>query len=269
MSELRNAEWPCAALYDADLGSRTTLRVGGTAEWLLEPSDPEELVSAWKAARELGVTPRVLGWGANLLVADGQLPGVVIATDRLNRSFRPMPDARTVEEAFQPQPSGAVAFDRESDPRLVAWVGAGLPALVRQASKLGWRGLEGLSGVPGNLGGGIAMNAGGKWGELWDVVQRVRLMTPDGEVVERTRAECSPSYRNGGLEGAVCLGAVLALEVATVREVTERTKEFLREKNAVQPVTERSSNYIFKNPNPKQNNNKSTKLLIQKYNNKN
>src|SRR5690242_13054945 len=83
--------WPCAALHHAELGARTTMRAGGAAEWLLEPATPEELRAAIAAAREEGLAPRILGGGANLIVADGLLPGVVITTDRMKRLFRPAP----------------------------------------------------------------------------------------------------------------------------------------------------------------------------------
>lgn len=256
------SEWPCAALPDAELGKRTTLRVGGNVEWLLEPSDPHELVAAYQAAQERGITPRILGWGANLLIADGTLPGVVIATERMNRIFRPHPDRGENDGIFEQEPTGSVAFERTLNPRLIGWAGASLTGLVRGASKLGWSGLEGLAGVPGNLGGGIAMNAGGKWGDMWDVVERVHLLLPDGTTVERTRSECAPSYRNGGLDGAVCLAAVLKLEVEDAHTVTERTKQFLREKNAVQPVTERSSGCVFKNPDPELSDGRTAGRLI-------
>ena len=88
-----SASWPCAALPQESLASRTTMRVGGRVEWLLEPSHPDEFVSAWRAARERGYHPRVLGGGANLVVDDGLHPGVVIATDRMRRLFRPLSPA--------------------------------------------------------------------------------------------------------------------------------------------------------------------------------
>src|SRR6187551_3868324 len=81
--------WPCAALPHADLSARTTMRVGGAAEWLLEPATPEELRSAVVAAREEGFAIRILGGGANLIIDDGLHPGVVITTDRIKRLFRP------------------------------------------------------------------------------------------------------------------------------------------------------------------------------------
>lgn len=241
--------WPCAALREADLSARTTIRVGGRAEWLLEPAHPDEFVEAWCAARERGFVPRVLGGGANLLVPDGLLPGVVITTERMGRVFRPHPEdgAREGEE-FEPVLPRGVPLERDQDARLVAWAGCSLPGLVRITRELGWSGFEGLAGVPGHLGGGVAMNAGGRWGETWDAVESVRVLGPDGIPRQLPRAECSPRYRDGNLLGAIVLGAVLRFRVDRREAVRERVADFLREKSAAQPVTERSCGCVFKNP---------------------
>lgn len=234
------------------------MRVGGTVEWLLEPADPGELCLAWCAARELGTMPRLLGGGANLLIEGGALPGVVIATERMRRLFRP-----GLEGEDEELPTGRTApVERERDPRLVAWCGATLPSLVNAARDLGWSGLEGLAGVPGQLGGGLAMNAGGRAGDLWDVVESVRLLEPSGELVDLPRADCSPSYRDGGLGRRVAVGAVLRLEVDSVAAVRERTREYLRRKNAVQPVSQRSSGCIFKNPDRERSGGRSAGQLV-------
>ena len=261
-----SATWPCPALPSASLAGRTTLKVGGAVEWLVEPGDPDALREVWLAALEAGYrfdaadpnagTLRVLGGGANLIVADGELPCLVIGTSAMRRTFRPLDpgEALTEEEAaassvgIHEPAAPTIASD---DPRLIVWAGASMPGLVRTCTELGWRGLEGLIGVPGNLGGGLAMNAGGKWGELWDVVDLVRVLTPDGELVDVEREEASPGYRDGGISrigGAVVVGAVLRLELSTKAEVEARAREFLFEKRAVQPVTEASAGCIFKNP---------------------
>ena len=239
--------WPCPALAGAELAGRTTLKVGGRAAWLLEPTRPEEFVAAWCAARERGYEPFILGGGANTIVPDGELPIVVITTDRMARVFRPRA-ASDEDDASDPALPAVHPLERDADPRLVAWAGAGLPGLARITRDLGWSGFEALVGVPGHLGGGIAMNAGGRFGATWDVVESVRVLTADGEVRDLPRSACSPRYRDGALGGALVLGAVLRFSVATVEEVRTRMQDYLREKSAAQPVTERSAGCIFKNP---------------------
>ena len=256
--------WPCAALREADLAARTTIRVGGRAEWLLEPAHPDELVAAWNAARERGYAPRVLGGGANLLLPDGLLPGVVITTERMARVFRPHPEGGGREGAeFAPLLPALVPLERDADARLVAWAGVSLPGLVRITRELGWSGFEGLAGVPGHLGGGVAMNAGGRFGATWDVVESVRVLAPDGAVRHLERAQCAPRYRDGNLGGALVLGAVLRFRVDERAAVKERVASVLREKSAAQPVTEHSCGCVFKNPDPARSEGRTAGQLIE------
>lgn len=259
-------QWPCVAREHVPLAGRTTLKVGGSARWLLEPNTPEQLFEAYNACREAGIEPRILGGGANLIIADGEHAGVTLSTERLARTFRPLeidepptPDALDVDpdnergirnDAASMGEIKAPAIDHDN-PRLVAWAGATMPGLVRAAGELGWSGLEGLIGVPGHIGGGIAMNAGGRWGELFDVVELVRVITRSGELIDVPRADCQPSYRNGGLDaldGVIVVGVVLKLQLDNKLAVKARAREYLLEKRAAQPVTEASAGCIFKNP---------------------
>lgn len=257
--------WPCAALHHADLSTRTTMRVGGAAEWLLEPTTPEELAKAITAAREEGFVPRILGGGANLVVDDGVLPGVVITTARMQRLFRvdPRSGEELAEGLTDAQTSRVGAIPRDVDLRLVAWAGVTLPKIVSTSARLGWKGLEGLVGVPGNLGGGVAMNAGGRWGDFWDVVERVLLVDPEGRMLERTKAESRPSYRNGNLGDLVVASAVLKFELDEIAAVKERGRDHLLAKNKVQPVTEWSAGCVFKNPPKEKADGRSAGLLIE------
>lgn len=224
---------------------------------LLEPADPDEFRAAYRACLERGIVPRILGGGANLLVADGVLPGVVIATERLRRIFRPGAGAESEQEALDQAPeefdmqlpSGKMVQDDPArDPRLVVWAGCTLPALLRAARDLGYSGLEGIVGVPGSLGGGVAMNAGGRWGDMWDVVESVRVLDGTGEFKDLARADCTPTYRNGGLGNEWVVGAVLKFEPKPRPLIQEAMSDYLRTKNKVQPVTEWSAGCIFKNP---------------------
>ncbi|MBL8801215.1 MAG: FAD-binding protein [Planctomycetes bacterium] len=261
---LSSLTWPIAALHNADLGARTTMRVGGRAEWLLEPATPDEFVLAVNAARERGCEPRILGGGANLIVDDGLLPGVVIATDRIKRVFRPSGPQAAVE--FEPAHDQAniAPADPAADPRLIAWCGASMPGLMQTATALGLTGLECLAGVPGHLGGGVVMNAGGRYGELWDVIELVRVLERDGTLRDIARSEHQPRYRNGGLGERIVLGAVLRLKHEGTAAVRERAKEYLLEKRRVQPVTEWSAGCVFKNPDKERAAGASAGMLIDR-----
>ncbi len=241
--------WPCAALERADLSRRTTLRVGGQAQWLLEPATPRELQAAWVAAHERELPVRLLGQGANLIIDDGLHAGAVISTERMQRAWRPLEGQPELSaELFDHEITSAALGAPERDPRLIAWCGASMPGLVRQCAQLGLSGFEGLVGVPGSLGGGIAMNAGGRWGELWNQVECVRLLDARGTFVDVRRGEHSPVYRDGRLGGRVLVAAVLRFEPAEAERVRALTDDYLRQKKDAQPLVERSAGCIFKNP---------------------
>ena len=109
-------------------------------------------------------------------------------------------------------------------------------------------GVEGLAGIPGQVGGGVAMNAGTRWGCMWDAIEEVHVLTPDGETRTLPRDQCRPGYRNGNLRGAVVLAVQLGLSRGEKGETRERIREYLAEKSAAQPLTERSSGCVFQNP---------------------
>jgi UDP-N-acetylmuramate dehydrogenase len=213
----------CPMRRDECLARWTTLRIGGPAEHFFEPAKPEHLAALLTRLEVDGVPTRLLGAGANVLAPDGGVPGAVIQTGGMRRVFR-----------------------EENCLRL--WPGVSNPQLVRSACELGLSGVEKLIGVPGHLGGSLAMNAGAAdWG-IWDQVDEVTLWLPGGEIVARKRAEMNPLYRDGALMGAVVLEALLSFEPQPVAQIKQRQEEFLRHKNASQPVTLTSAGCAFKNP---------------------
>ena len=148
---------PAAKLArDAPLAPRTAVRVGGPADLLVRPADPDALGELLRAARALGVPLSILGGGANLLVADAGVRGVVL---KLPQDF--------------PGESGA-------GDALVLCAGAPIARLPARAHARGLVGMEFLGGVPGTLGGAVAMNAGTRLGEMKDLLTRVELATADG-----------------------------------------------------------------------------------------
>jgi UDP-N-acetylmuramate dehydrogenase len=144
------------AVRQAPMSLRTSIRVGGPADLLVRPADAEEVVAVLAAAAAAGAPVHVLGGGTNLLVADAGVRGVVV---RL------------------PSDPGMEAADGET---LVLPGGAPTSRLVQRAQALGLVGCEFAAGIPGTLGGAVAMNAGTRGGEMEDLVTRVEVATAGG-----------------------------------------------------------------------------------------
>lgn len=215
------------------LAAHTTLRIGGPAEFFYEPQRPEDLAVVLDRLAADGVPARLLGGGANTLAPDGGVRGAVLHTGAMRRVFR------------------------DGEHGLRVWAGVTLPQLVRTAAESGLSGLEPLIGVPGQLGGALAMNAGSAaWG-IWDEVVEVTVWNPQGggsgggaasrlEVLRR--ADCAPGYRDGRLGACIVLEALLRLTPSTPAAVRAEQERLLRRKNASQPVTLASAGCAFKNP---------------------
>ena len=187
----------------------------------------------------------------------------------MRRVFRPEPARRRARDPARRRPRDAGASrPRRARARTRAW-SRGAARRCRgscsAAAELGWSGLEGLAGVPGNVGGGVAMNAGGRWGEMWDVVERVRVLDAGRRAATSSRARSARrGYRNGGLGGrdrrsAPCCG----FERRRARRGARATRELPAREERVQPVTEWSSGCIFKNPDPELSGGRSAGKLIE------
>jgi UDP-N-acetylmuramate dehydrogenase len=199
------------------IGALTTLKVGGDAE-LWTARDESEL-------REATAEPfYVLGAGSNLLIGDDPLPARVV---RLGAPYATLS-----------------TLAGEGD----AWLGAAtpVPGLVRRAQRLGLSGLEGLLGVPAQLGGAVAMNAGTRFGALGDVLHEVEVMV--GGTVERLPAAALRlAYRHSELpRGAVVLRVRLRLAISTPERVAAAMAHVDAARRGQPKV--KSAGCAFKNP---------------------
>lgn len=209
---------------DVPMSDLTTFRIGGPARVLVEPLDPESAAEVVRRALEREVPLRILGNGSNLLVNDAGVDAVVLCTSRMRRAIR-------------------------EDNKYYLWAGTPLVGFVNDAARSGLSGVEGIIGVPAQIGGAIAMNAGGRWGEIFDVVETVTICSLEtGEVRTLSRAEMNPRYRDSNLGRVLVLEATLSLKPGDPKAIVATTREHLLEKNAAQPVTEPSAGCIFKNP---------------------
>lgn len=211
---------------DVPLRDHTWYRLGGPARWFFTPQDEDELAALLARCRELGIAWRILGQGANVIARDEGFDGAVIKLEG---------------PAFE-----EVRFDGEL---VYAAGGADFPKLVKTCLERGLVGLEGLAGVPGSVGGLVRMNAGGKYGQIADVVDAVSLIDPHGRIVTRAAAQIGFGYRSTGLAGCAILGARFVLRRGDREAALKKYQEVWTLKQQSQPpVGQRTAGCIFKNP---------------------
>ncbi|MFK7741925.1 MAG: UDP-N-acetylmuramate dehydrogenase [Planctomycetota bacterium] len=231
---------PLAAELDASLGSalqsmqgavhrgfvlapQMHLRIGGAADWFVEPFDEADVQLIVRTCRELGIPLHILGGGSNVVVADAGVRGVVMYLGHLNRLAR-------------------------ADNRITVGAGATLPSVLRATKDAGLAGLEKLTGIPAEVGGAVAMNAGTRVGETFEYLTSITVVDANGQLAVRARQDLSPSYRHGNLGEAVVVQATFELEPDDPDAIFERFRESLQARNASQPVTQRSVGCVFQNP---------------------
>ena len=211
---------------DEPLRRKTWWRVGGPADGYVEVRTTAELQTACRAAHDTGCPLFVLGAASNVLVADLGVRGLVV---RL---------------------TGELAQAEEVQPGLVR-VGGGvkLVPFVRKAPKKGWTGLEMLAGIPGTMGGAVAMNAGTRLGVVSDALVDVGVVQADGSARVLRRSELPMAYRVGGLpEGAIVAWAQLRVGTRTAEESKALVDEHLDYRARTQPVDVPTCGSTFRNP---------------------
>lgn len=208
----------------APLAPFTWFRTGGPAEWLARPADAEDLV-ALLAGRPAGEPLTVVGAASNLIVRDGGVPGLVV---RLGGAF------------------GGVSVEADG---VVAGAAALDAAVAEHAAAAGLAGLEFLCGIPGSIGGAVAMNAGAYGAETADVLDWAEVATPNG-VLRLPAAAFRFAYRHAALpEDAVVVRARLRARPAGDRAaVAARMAEIRASREETQPVRARTGGSTFKNP---------------------
>lgn len=212
-------------LFDVPLRQFTSIKVGGPADSLLFPKNMDELRKIVRYVRRKKIPFMILGKGTNLVVRDKGVRGWVISLTQGMKKVRM--DGDVVE----------------------AEAGLPLQRLVQFSIEKGFTGLEPFFGIPGTVGGGLAMNAGA-WGvELKDVLLSITLMKEDGEVIERPRSRMKFSYRRSGLRPSwVILKGRFQLKKGEKDEILEQVKSYSEMRKRTQPLDLPSAGSIFKNP---------------------
>ena len=210
--------------FEAPLSKTNWFGVGGPAEVLFKPEDTDDLAHFIKnKPADLPVT--VIGVGSNLIVRDGGIRGVVI---RLGRGFNhAMQEGETIV-------AGAALMDVN---------------LAQIAANHARAGLEFFAGIPGTVGGALAMNAGAYGREVKDVLLHAEAVTPEGEIVFVQAAEMNYAYRKyNGPEGLIFTRAWFATTKDEPEAIKARIKEIQEKREATQPIRERTGGSTFKNP---------------------
>lgn len=217
------------ATVDAPIGLLTWYKAGGHAEVLISPRNTEALQSLCRRCHANEIPVRVLGSGANLLIADDGVDGVVV---RLNHP------------AFQD-----ANWNESSDGRPTRiCAGADLMGLVQESARRGLAGLSQLAGIPATIGGAIRMNAGGAYGDMAQSIHSIELLTMTGEFRTISAAELDFGYRHCALPDGIILAAQCNLCIGDRAKIRAHVKEVFEYKSRTQPMADRSAGCMFKNP---------------------
>jgi UDP-N-acetylmuramate dehydrogenase len=232
MAALNNPEESGMLRANEPMSKHTSWRVGGAAELFFKPANLADLS---RFLRELDEELPVfwLGLGSNLLVRDGGLKAAVIAGTG----------------AFKELEKIGVDANGESRHRRVR-VGASVPCtrLARQCIRWGYGPSEFFAGIPGTVGGALAMNAGAHGGETWERVRAVTTIDRRGEVHERGRGDFTVGYRSvRGPAMEWFIGTVMEFD-PTVDPSMDVLKEMLARRKNTQPLGMPSCGSVFRNP---------------------
>jgi UDP-N-acetylmuramate dehydrogenase len=213
-----------ALVHDEPMAKHTSWRVGGAAEQFYRPSTIEEL-AIFLAGLAPGTPVTWIGLGSNLLVRDGGIRGVVISTSALPKVLERIDETRV-------HVSAAISCARLAR-RCAQW-------------KLGPAAF--FAGIPGSLGGALAMNAGAFGGETWAHVETAETIDRNGRLHNRARRDFTIGYRSvRGVAEEWFVGATFAFEHDEAADVT-KIKSLLAQRGASQPLGVPSCGSVFRNP---------------------
>ena len=213
---------------DASLAKHTTWRAGGGADIVYLPADRDDLAAFLSQLPPFDQVT-ALGLGSNTLIRDGGVRGAVI---------------------LMHNPGGVLAV---ADGLVYGEAGVACPKLARFAALHGCGGAEFLAGIPGTIGGALAMNAGCYGGETWGCVARVEVVQRNGTFAVRTPRDYQIGYRSvrridGRGLGEIFTAAWFRFEAGETRDARAKIKELLARRLATQPLDLPNAGSVFRNP---------------------
>ncbi len=206
--------------------NHTTFRVGGPAEYFVEVNSKESLVNTIQLCKEYGANYHIIGNGSNLLVSDAGIRGVVIQV------YKQLNEIEV------------------KDKTMVVQAGALLNKVARTAQNHELTGMEFAAGIPGTIGGAVAMNAGAYGGEMKDIVERVTVVTIEGELKTYEKQDLEFGYRHSIISerGDIVVEVELQLQQGDAEEMKRITEELKHKRVSKQPLEFPSAGSTFKRP---------------------
>jgi UDP-N-acetylmuramate dehydrogenase len=232
MAEARHLSHPALRgrlLVDEPMRKHLSWRTGGSADRAYVPADLDDAAQFLRSL-PAGEPVYFVGLGSNLLVRDGGVRGTLML---MHASHAPM------------HMDGALIY---------AEARAASPKVARFAATRGYAGAEFLAGIPGTVGGALAMNAGCYGSETWDAVQRVLMLSRSGELRERRPGDFDIAYRHVALRGCVLgvdewfAAAWFGFERGDGETARRRIKELLQQRISDQPLALPNAGSVFRNP---------------------
>lgn len=211
---------------DYSLIKLNTWRVGGRAEFVFWPEDTKELVQMVQWCKEKGKPVHILGRGSNVLLPDQGIKGMVIVTTKLNK----------------------IDWQKEI---VTMEAGYSLMLLAREAVVRGLNGLEFACGIPGTVGAAIAINAGAYGKEIGALVEKVQVLSPEGEVVILHKEDIHFAYRKSSLleKDLYVLNSSIRLTTGGDRDATtELMNGYMAKRRNTQPLEYPNAGSVFRNP---------------------
>lgn len=223
---LKNVIDKSLIFIDEPMKGHISFKVGGPADVLVRPTNEEEIKAVFKLANEKNIPYFVKGNGSNILIKDGGFRGLVI---ELGENFSDF-EIKGTEITVQ--------------------TGALLSVIGKSALKESLGGFEFASGIPGSLGGALAMNAGAYGGEMKNIVKSVRVMDSTGNIVEYSNEEMDFGYRHSRLSDgkSIALSAVISLYEGDYEEIKDKMNDLSVQRRTKQPLEYPSAGSTFKRP---------------------
>ena len=201
-----------------------TWKIGGSAQYFFEPSNLDDLKKFLENSSNIEII--FLGNGSNVLISDGGINGCVVSLKNTLNNYTSNKNGKYIFEA-----------------------GFSCMKIAQITAKDNYGGLEFLCGIPGSLGGALAMNAGCYGGNIWEYVNKVIMINKNGNLVTKNKKEFKYGYRNLELEdNNFFIGATFNLQKNQLENSLDIIKEYLKDRRSKQPTGLPSCGSVFKNP---------------------